>query len=137
MDYQDDLEMDQMEFECCLRENIFKSKEFQELFPNLDIDSIKYSKEEQEALDLFKQQKEKIHDKLKVEIEVNFALITLDRRCHIEVYKRLDLPSAKRYWDKEDLITVCSNEDLIVLLGILKRLRLGKEYLGNERRRRR
>lgn len=124
MDYQSDLEMDKMEFESCLRENIFKSKEFQELFPNLDIDSIRYSKEEQEALDLFKQQKEKIHDKLKVEIEVNFALITLDRRCHIEIYKRLDLPSAKNYWDKEDLITGCSDKDLITLLGLIKRIRL-------------
>ena len=124
MNYQTDLEMDKMEFECCLREHIFKSKEFQELFPNLDIDSITYSKEEQEALDLFKQQKEKIHDKLKVKIEVDFALITLNRRCHIEIYKRLNLPFAKDYWDKEDLITVCSDKDLMTLLDIIKRIRL-------------
>ncbi|MHA1291382.1 MAG: hypothetical protein ACTSQJ_01790 [Promethearchaeota archaeon] len=124
MDYQTDLEWDQMEFECCLRENIFKSKEFQDLFPNLDIESLTYSKEEQEALDLFKQQKEKIHHKLKNEIEVNFALITLETRCHKEIYKRLDLPFAKNYWDKEDLITVCSDRDLITLLGLIKRIRL-------------
>ena len=124
MDYKQDLEMDTMEFESCLRENIFKSKEFQELFPNLDIDSINYSKEEQEALDLFKQQKEIIHDKLKVEIEVNFALLTLNRRCHIETYKRLNLPFAKEYWEKEDLISVCSDKDLITLLGLIKKIRL-------------
>ena len=124
MDYQEDLEWDSMEFEVNLRELIMKSKEFKERFPNLDLDSMKYSEEEQEALNLFKRQEGELYNKIKVEVEVDFALMTLRRRCNIELYKRLKLPIAKEYWDKEDVISVCSDNDLITLLNLIEKIRM-------------
>jgi len=124
MSYSKEMKFRELEFDLNLRTNIPRTKEFKEQFPNFSGDFIDYSKKEQEKLDLFKQENEKLFDKLMVEIEVDFALISLDRRCHIEVYKRLQLPFAKDYWEKEDLISVCSDKDLIALLDLIKRIRL-------------
>ncbi len=115
--------MDNMEFECSLRELIMKSKEFEELNPNLELD-LTYSKEETETLDHFKRQYEELYNRIKVELEVDFALISLERRCSIEMYRRLKLSFAKDYWENEDVITVCSDGDLITLINIIKRIRM-------------
>jgi len=99
-----------------------KSKEFQDL--NLDIEPMSYSKEEEQALNQFMQQNEELYNQIKKELQVDFALITLKRRCMIEVYRRLNLSFAKDYWNNEDIITVCSDKDLITLLDFIKRISL-------------
>ena len=119
MDYQEELNMDSLEFECCLRDLIKKTNEFQELYPNLEMT---YSKEEQEALNRFKDQHGNIYEQIKVEVAIEFAFITLNRRCNIELYKRLKLPFAKDYEDTEDVISVCSDEDLITLINLINKI---------------
>lgn len=134
MDYQEELDWDSMEFEVNLRGLIMKTREFQKLHPDLEMT---YSKEEQNALNRFKDQHEKLFEQIKVEVSVEFAFITLGRRCSIEMYKRLKLPIAKDYEVTEDVISVCSDKDLITLINLIKRInpkerdKNGKKNKGN------
>ena len=121
MDYQEDLEFDNMERELNLRILIMKTMHFHDLFPNLKKDIIKYSEEENIALNMFKQKNEVLYEIIKEELDVIHALSILKRRCYIECYKRLNLPIAKDYWDNEDVISIVSDKDLINLLTLIKR----------------
>lgn len=122
MDFAKDLEMEKWDFECDLRLLIMKSEKFKELFPNIDLEKMEHSKEENTALNIFKQNNEDLYDIIKEEVKFNNALILLKRRCEIECYKRLNLPFAKNYLDNEDLISIISDNDLIELLKLIRRL---------------
>lgn len=122
MNYKEDLEMEISDLEINLRDAILRSKEFQEMFPNLTGEILEYSEEVNFALDKFIQKHDVLYDTMKEELRVDLALIILNRRLNIELYKRLNLFFAKNYYDTEDHITVCSDEDLINLLTILKRI---------------
>jgi len=124
MNYQGDLEFENNEFEFNLRLLIMKTKEFKDLFPNLEKDLIIYLEEENIALNSFKQDNEELYEIIKNELEVMNALSTLERRGLGECYKRLDLPIAKNYWDNEDVISIVSDKDLINLLTLIKRISL-------------
>ncbi|MFW9872673.1 MAG: hypothetical protein ACFFG0_06180 [Candidatus Thorarchaeota archaeon] len=124
LDYSEDLGFDKDEFECKLRENIFKTEEFKKLFVALDLYSNPNSKDAEVALNYFKMRYSILYKRIKLELQIEHALSLLEWRCNIESYKRVNFPHGDDYGDTEDVISVCSDEDLSTLIDLIKKIRL-------------
>lgn len=54
------------------------------------------------------------------------ALNTLNERCKNEIEERLHPIEDYEYWEEDDLISVCSNNDLKNLLKIIEKISLNE-----------
>lgn len=129
MNYQEELEMDKMEFDSLLREKIMKTREFQEMFPKRENIEALFSKEEETILNEFHKQHKEIYGNIKSQIEVEFAFCTLFRRCNIELYARLFPNSDVEYEEYEDGLSICSLQELLSFFTLLERVSLRKDCL--------
>lgn len=124
MEYIAEINLERFEYEHTVTQYIFETEEFKKLFPDFNRYDLNPLDEEQDKLNRFITLHYSLYSRIKGKIEVEIALTTLERRCALEIGKRFNFSIPTDYIDTEDVINICSDDELNVLFNLIKKINM-------------